>query len=82
MVGLSCHLPGRAKDLSTPPRFMWLAVCVTEFFQALRNFRIPPRIGNSVRFWIITQRIVVIPYRRFGTNYCWVVKNTCACNYS
>ena len=36
-----------------------------EVFQAVRNFRLPPRIGNSVRFWIITQRIVVIPHRRF-----------------
>jgi len=32
-----------------------------------RDFRLPPR--NTALFWVITQRAVVIPYRRFGTTY-------------
>jgi len=26
-------------------------------------------ISRTVLFWVITQRVVVNPYRRFGTNY-------------
>ena len=35
----------------------------------LSDFRLPPRKMRIALFWIITQRVVVTSYRRFGAAY-------------
>ena len=38
-----------------------------------RDFRLPSRSRRTALFCVITQRLVVIPYRRFGTTCCFVI---------
>jgi len=33
------------------------------------DFRLPPRSRRELLFWVVTQRVVVIPYGSFGTTY-------------
>jgi len=43
-------------------------LCPTSRFQKQNNFFwLPGLVTRNALFWAITQHVVVIPYRRFGT---------------
>jgi len=65
---LACFLPGRAKDLSAlstvPPLYLyaWIPLSMCPPYQILSQMR-------TALFWVITQRVMAISYRRFGKTY-------------
>jgi len=58
------------RDGSLTSRLLQPCRCVLRCKPKRRDFRLPPRsCWNCALLWVITQRVVVISYRRFRTTY-------------